>query len=111
MNEPSVAKFAPTIRPGGALVVNSSLVAESIGVPDRVRALRIPCNQMALDLGDGRLASMVAIGAYVELSRAVPWERLEEALSEVLPERARDLIPINLRAIEAGRRFALNGSN
>jgi 2-oxoglutarate ferredoxin oxidoreductase subunit gamma len=109
MNEPSAAKFGPTIRPEGFFVVNASLVSEAVQLPDRVRSVRIPCNEIALGLGDGRLASMVAIGAYVELSHVVPPARIEEALPEVLPTKAKDLIPLNLQAIEGGRRFVLDG--
>ena len=88
--------------------MNASLVSDSISGSDGVRTLRIPCNEMALELGDGRLASMVAIGAYVGMTRLVPLARLEDALGEVLPEKARDLIPLNLQAVDAGRRFAAN---
>jgi 2-oxoglutarate ferredoxin oxidoreductase subunit gamma len=107
-NEPSALKFAPSIRTGGVFVLNASLVSDSVSGSDGTRTLRIPCNEMALDLGDGRLASMVAIGAYVGMTRLVPLARLEDALGEVLPEKARDLIPLNLQAIDTGLRFATN---
>jgi len=107
MNEPSAVKFGPAIRPDGFFVVNASLVSEAAHAPDGVQSVRIPSNEIALGLGDGRLASMVAIGAYVELTQVVPLARIEEALAEVLPTKAKNLIPLNLQAIEAGRRFVL----
>ncbi|GAB4256215.1 MAG: 2-oxoacid:acceptor oxidoreductase family protein [Deferrisomatales bacterium] len=103
MNEPSAAKFGPRIREGGVLVVNASLVSEDWHGPEGIRTVRVPCNRIALDLGDGRLASMVALGAYVGATGVVEPARLEEALPEVLPEKAHKLIPLNLQAIEAGR--------
>lgn len=108
MNEPSLAKFGPRIRPNGHLVVNRSLVPDSVSVsgPEGVHSVRVRCNEIALDLGDARLASMVALGAYVESTNLVELAALEEALPEVLPQKAHSLIPLNLKAIEAGRQAA-----
>ena len=102
MNEPSAAKFGPRIREGGFLVLNSSLISEDVGGPEGVQVLRVPCNELALELGNARVASMVALGAYVALSGLVEPASIEAALPEVLPERAHKLIPINLEAIAAG---------
>ncbi len=103
MNEPSVAKFGPRVRPEGVVVVNASLVSEEAFARDDARVLRVRCNDIAADLGDPRLASMVALGAYVEATGVVPVERVFEALPEVLPEKAHRLIPLNEKAVEAGR--------
>ncbi len=104
MNEPSVVKFAPRVRPGGALVVNSSLIPEGAVTRTDLRVLRVPCNELALELGDGRLASMVALGAYVGASGVVDLADLEQALPEVLPEKHHKLISLNVQALESGRR-------
>jgi 2-oxoglutarate ferredoxin oxidoreductase subunit gamma len=106
MNEPSAVKFGPRVRAGGVAVVNSSLVSAEAVSREDVRVLRVPCNEAALELGDGRLASMVALGAYVSATQVVDFARLEEALPEVLPEKHHRLIPLNLRALEAGGQVA-----
>lgn len=107
MNEPSLTKFAPRVRAGGHILVNSSLVAREL-LPEGVAAevLWVPCNEVAQQLGDPRLASMVAVGAYVQQSGAVEPGFLVEALADVLPEKAHKLIPLNARALEEGRRLA-----
>jgi 2-oxoglutarate ferredoxin oxidoreductase subunit gamma len=106
MNEPSVTKFGPRIRSGGYLVLNASLVSDAVSTPEEIETLRLPCNEMALELGDARLASMIALGAYVERTGIVTTASLAAALSEVLPERAKKLLPLNLQAIEAGSKAA-----
>jgi 2-oxoglutarate ferredoxin oxidoreductase subunit gamma len=106
MNEPSVVKFAPRIRTGGFLLANSSLTPRSAVAEGTFDALWVPCNEIAQDLGDPRLASMVALGAYVARTKVVGPEALAEALSEVLPEKAHKLIPLNRRALEAGASLA-----
>lgn len=107
MNEPSAVKFGPRVRPGGVIVVNGSLIPEGAVVRADVRVLRVPCNEVALEIGDGRLASMVALGAYVGATAVVEPASLAEALPEVLPEKHHGLIPVNLDALERGRRLAL----
>ena len=111
MNEPSVTKFVPRIRAGGHALVNSSLVPAS-SLPDGVGAkvLWVACNEVAQELGDPRLASMVALGAYVQQCGVVRPETLTEALADVLPEKAHKLIPLNARALEEGRRLAASSS-
>jgi len=109
MNEPSATKFGPRVRANGVIVVNSSLIPEGTVTRTDIRVLRVPCNDAALELGDGRLASMVALGAYVGATQVLEPIRLEEALPEVLPEKHHKLIPLNLRALEAGARLASQG--
>jgi len=104
MNEPSATKFGPGVRQGGVLVLNSSLIAAAVEGPEGVRLLRVPCNELALELGDARVASMVALGAYVAATQVVAAASIEAALSEVLPQRAHKLIPMNLEAIAVGGR-------
>ncbi len=111
MNEPSAVKFGPRVRPGGVAVVNASLISAGALAREDIRVLRVPCNEMALQLGDGRLASMIALGAYVGSTQVVDFPRLEEALPEVLPEKHHKLIPLNLRALEAGSRLATGPSD
>ena len=106
MNEPSLSKFGPRVRQGGFLVVNSSLVPDRGAELSGVKTFWVPCNEVALELGDARLASMVALGAYVGATGVVEVAKLAEALPEVLPEKAHRLIPLNVQAVEEGARRA-----
>jgi 2-oxoglutarate ferredoxin oxidoreductase subunit gamma len=106
MNEPSVVKFAPRVRPSGFVLVNSSLTPDASVPEGDFRVLRVPCNEVALRLGDPRLSSMVALGAYAELTGVVAHASLVEALTEVLPQKAHRLIPLNGRALEEGAALA-----
>jgi 2-oxoglutarate ferredoxin oxidoreductase subunit gamma len=103
MNEPSAVKFGPRVRPGGVAVVNATLIPDEVLERSDIRVVRVACNDLALEMGDGRLASMVALGAYVGATGVVDPERLGEALAEVLPEKHHGLIPLNREAIESGR--------
>jgi 2-oxoglutarate ferredoxin oxidoreductase subunit gamma len=107
LNQLSFDKYAAKVRQGGICIVNSSLVeSEGVELPG-VKIVRVPMNQIALDLGDVRMVNMVACGAYVAMTGALARESLEEALKKVLPERNHRLIPANIKAIEAGALMAL----
>src|SRR5512146_1826228 len=51
MNEPSLAKYAPRVKPGGTLVVNSSLVKSRSERTD-IRIIEVPANAIAYELGN-----------------------------------------------------------
>jgi 2-oxoglutarate ferredoxin oxidoreductase subunit gamma len=102
LNQLSFDKYASKVKQGGTCVVNSSLI-ESTGIEfPGVELIRIPMNQIAIDLGDVRMVNMVACGAYIAKTGALTLHSLEEALKKALPERNHHLIPTNIKAINAG---------
>jgi 2-oxoglutarate ferredoxin oxidoreductase subunit gamma len=102
LNQLSFEKYATKVKPGGFCIVNSSLVeAEADSLPG-VTLIRIPMNEVAIDLGDPRMVNMVACGAYAQASGALAIPSLCEALRKTLPERNHRFIPANIKAIEAG---------
>lgn len=102
LNQLSFDKYASRVKPGGICIVNSSLVdCDNANLPD-VKLIRVPMNQIALELGDVRMVNMVACGAYIAAAGALAQNSLEEALKKALPERNHKLMPANIKAIEAG---------
>lgn len=102
LNQLSFDKYAAKVRQGGVCIVNSTLVeCEGIELPG-IEVVKVPMNQIAIDLGDVRMVNMVACGAYAAKSGALDLHSLEEALKKALPERNHGLISANVRAIKAG---------
>jgi len=101
-NQPSVENVAPSIIPGGLLLVNSSLVKE---LPDRkdIKIVEVPAYETAAAVNNPKGANMVMIGAYIELSGAVSAESILTAFIEsgIKPQ----MVESNMKAIEAGRRI------
>jgi 2-oxoglutarate ferredoxin oxidoreductase subunit gamma len=106
LNQLSFDKFAARVRQGGICIVNSSLVESEDAELPGIELVRVPMNQIALDIGDVRLVNMVACGAYVASTGSLALESLEDALKKALPERNHRLIPANIKAIEAGAAMA-----
>lgn len=102
LNQSSLEKYGPRIKPGGICIVNSSLI-ETSGFSRRdVKVIPIAMNAVAMEVGDARMVNMVALGAYAEITGAVSVSSLAEALKDTLPERNHRFIPANVRALEAG---------
>lgn len=102
LNQTSLDKYGRNVKPGGTLIVNSSLVDTANFHQEGIEIIPVPMNEIAVQLGDARMLNMVAVGAYVAKSGAVSFAALTEALREALPERHHQFIPANVKAIESG---------
>ena len=102
MNGPSLDRFEPRVAKGGVIVVNSSLVKRDVERAD-VRAIPIPANDIAAELGNPRVINMVALGALVRALDVVSLEDIEAAMEEELRGKGRDeLIELNREALRRG---------
>jgi len=101
MNEDSLERFASKVKKGGLIVVNSSLSKKEI-VIDEVEVLKIPAIELAERLGDGRVANMVILGAYINRRKVVSLERTMESLRKVLGKGKEDLLKLNREALRKG---------
>jgi Pyruvate/2-oxoacid:ferredoxin oxidoreductase gamma subunit len=101
-NQPSIDKFAHEIRPGGLLMVNSSMVDKVPDLAD-VLVVRVPAYETATNLGNVKSANMVMLGAYLEVTRAVDQASILAAFTE--QGMRQGLLKINREAIEAGRKI------
>ena len=104
MNGPSLEKFAPVIKSGGVILVNSSLISIPAGRDD-VDELRVPVNDIASDLGNIRSANIVALSAFAARSKIVDFEMIRKCVEEEFSKKPK-LIPLNLEAVEAGKKAA-----
>lgn len=100
MNLPSLDKFEPKVKPGGLILVNSSLIPRPVRRGD-VRAVLVPANDIANEVGNPRGANMVALGAYVAVLGVPAWDRVEEVVRESFARKA-SLLEKNLAALKRG---------
>lgn len=104
MNRPSLEKFEKSVVPGGLILVNSSLIDIKATRTD-VRVMYVPANDMAEELGMGKVANNIILGVLLEETGVVSMDSVEESLRKVLPPRRHNLIPINRQALEVGARL------
>lgn len=101
MNRPSLDKFEPSVQPGGMLFINSSIIDRKAERTD-IETYYVPCNEIAEQLGNGKVANMVMLGAYIEKTKCVDIEDVLEALRYKLGEKKEHLIPVNREALMKG---------
>jgi 2-oxoglutarate ferredoxin oxidoreductase subunit gamma len=100
MNLPSLEKFEADIRPGGLLLINSSLIDRDSERED-LTVIKVPANQVAADLGNPRGANMVALGAYLGATDAVSLDEVIEVIRETFAARPA-VIDVNIEALRTG---------
>ena len=100
MNRPSLEKFAPVVKPGGVVLINSSLIPVR-SERDDVDEIAIPVNQLAIEAGSVRSANIVALSAFVARSGVLPVEDLRESVKNEFARKAK-LIPLNMDAMDRG---------
>jgi len=106
MNLPSLDKFGSRVKKGGLLVANASLIPEKeINVKD-VEILMVPARELALEVGNEKLANMIILGAITKKSGVIALRSLKKALYPALDQRYHKMIPINIKALERGAGFA-----
>ena len=101
MNGPSIDKFAPTVVSGGLVLVNSSVVSKKVERSD-VKALYVPCEGIAYEVGNPKVANMVMLGAYVAGTGALNPETIEQMIHEMFTGPKAKLVPLNLEALKRG---------
>ena len=105
MNRPSLEKFAPTVKPNGIIIVNSSLIPITSNRADVLEIL-VPCNQIAIELGNPKGANMVALGAYAACSKVVTLEVLEAIIRHEFAKKPA-FIDGNIAALRRGAEIAI----
>jgi len=99
MNLPSLIKFEPTVKPGGILLLNKSVIHQDAGRGD-IRVFNVPANDMATDLGNARVANMVMLGAFIRTTGVVSAESIKQVIRETLGAKKAELLDLNIRAFE-----------
>jgi 2-oxoglutarate ferredoxin oxidoreductase subunit gamma len=102
MNEDSLPICEGIARPGALMLVNSSLVRSRPKRND-LRVIEVPCVELAEKIGDAKIANVVMMGALSQATGAVKLDHLEDVLKSFFPESKHRYIPLNVRAIAAGK--------
>jgi 2-oxoglutarate ferredoxin oxidoreductase subunit gamma len=104
MNEPSLLKFEPALKPQGLLLINKSLVSSQPKRND-ITAVTIDANKIAEEIGTVKCANMVMLGALIGRTEAVSLESLIQTLPKVFSRAKKEMIDINVKALKKGKTF------
>jgi 2-oxoisovalerate ferredoxin oxidoreductase beta subunit len=101
-NAPSLTKFAPTVKRGGTIVFDSSVIDSPPIPPDGVRMIGAPFTSIAMELGKPVVKNVVALGALQAATNLFPPDTFLTALRQALREKAK-VIPLNEEAFARGQ--------
>jgi len=105
MNKASLDKFAPHLKIGGLLVMNSSMIDDVPRLDETIEILKVPADEIAVQLGNQKVANMVALGAYLHWRSYLTADAAAESLPDVLAERYHKMLPVNAEALRRGAQF------
>lgn len=105
MNLPSLLKYESEVKPGGVLVVDSSMTDRAVQRTD-ITTVALPASKLAEQLGHKRMSNMIMLGALITTLPVVSLEAFEKTLRQHLPERHMHMLHANLAALEKGASFA-----
>ena len=105
MNRPSLDKFESHVKPGGVLVINSSIIDRK-AERDDIQVVYCDANGIAESVGNPKGANVAILGALMEKAPGVSNEILGEAIRIELGEKKAKFLEGNMKALEAGEAAA-----
>ncbi len=102
-NRPSLDRFGAALKKNGLLLINSSLIDVTSGRND-ITELLVPANDVAMKIGNARVANIVMLAAYVGATEIVNFDSLKKMLTQKMAKK-KDLLETNHTALEEGRKI------
>ncbi|MCB5265147.1 MAG: 2-oxoacid:acceptor oxidoreductase family protein [Candidatus Cloacimonetes bacterium] len=101
LNQPSIDKFAPSIRPGGLLILNTNMCPHGCKRDDIVK-IAAPLSDIANEIGNPMVLNMLAIGVIIGKTGLIKYESMEDDLTSYMKAKNPELLELNLKAIKRG---------
>ena len=101
MNLPSFEKFVPTVKAGGIVIADSSLIETKTDRTD-IDVYYIPATALASDMGKQSLANMIILGKLLKVMGDFNEDEINTVLSKVIPPKKADMLEINMKAMTIG---------
>ena len=98
LNQPSLDKFEPKVKPGGILIYDGYGV---ISPPKRkdITVYRVNAMDKAAEMKNAKVFNMIVLGGLLKVCPVVSTDGLKKALFKSLPERHHGLIPLNMHCL------------
>lgn len=104
LNLPSLNRFKDKVIANGIIIYNSSLIKE-INLNTNANVFAIPANDLAIQLGNSRVANMIVLGSYLQITNLFKDDIIIKVLKELFGKEKENLISINEEALKVGRNY------
>lgn len=105
LNQPSLDRFLPSVKPGGILLFDPYGIAEAPVRPD-IRIYSIDAMNAAAHIGAAKCFNMVVLGGLLKALGIDNTDAVVKALHKTLPPHRQNLIPLNEKALLCGMELA-----
>jgi 2-oxoglutarate ferredoxin oxidoreductase subunit gamma len=109
MNKPSLAKYEGSIKEGGTIILNSSLVDRDPSRDD-VDVVKVPANDIAKELESDRTINMIMLGALVGKTGITTQDSIMNGLAEIVKAKNASLMDLNRKGMDKGVEYGLKGA-
>ena len=107
LNGPSLDKFEKTVKKGGDLFINTSLIDRE-SIRDDVNIHKMAANDAAMEFGNPKVMNMIIIGGFNEIMKVVSQESLEKAVEKLYGKKGEKMLEMNYKALKFGAEKARN---
>jgi 2-oxoglutarate ferredoxin oxidoreductase subunit gamma len=101
LNQQSMDKFEPMVKPGGMLVYDSNGITRH---PERkdIRIFRVDAAEEAAKMSSAKSFNMIVLGGFIKVNPVVKLENVMLGIQKSLPARHHHLLPVNEMALKRG---------
>lgn len=104
LNLPSLDKFENSVKSGGYIFADSTLIERKVQRDD-VNVFYIPATQLASDNGIPSLANMIVMGKMLKVLGDYNKEDIENGLAKVISAKRADMKELNVKALDIGANY------
>lgn len=101
LNQPSLDKFAPRVKPGGVLIYDTNGIHHVLERKD-IEIYEVDATEEANRMGNQKVFNMLILGALLSARPMLSIDSVQKGLMKSLPERHHKLIPMNMEALAKG---------
>ncbi len=101
MNLPSLDKFESSVKAGGMIFLDSTLIERKV-TRDDVKVFYVPATALASENKMPTLANMIIMGKVLKELNEFSDEKVVDALKKVISAKHADMMEINLKALKIG---------
>ena len=106
LNSAAIDKFEHMLRPGGLLLVNSSLVKQERAYREDVTVVRVPANDVAAEENNPQGVNLVMLGAMAYASKDFDAEQLCRDVNNYFFKKKKKEFPKNEACFRRGMQIA-----
>ena len=101
MNRPSLDKFEDTVKAGGTILYDKSLIDRDVKRDD-VKIAGVDATAIATADGKATMANMIMLGALVKATGIFTLEEIRAGVEKTVPPSKQHLVDVNMAMIEKG---------